>query len=448
MPFSAPPAKDGLKHLMRLLSARMPLPITRAGEILPRALRSWPEALRKTRGAPETLSSEPLSLEDVLTIPTPETNAEDEACDRAIAEGQFLARQEDWERIEAEILAADTARRATPGGTPIADLIAYGARADIINAVEHALSEGLSLTERVTLDGIMALERTRLECARTPVMTTVVALAHLDIAWAFRRISKRKSHRQRDTLHARAEAHHARAKTLLSQIPNDARERPFVAAARCALYSVEASAGCRQIADDYFDLIRLDPGNPRHLRALGTHLAEQGAEGLRALELEARRVAALVQAQWGAAGYAWVYFDAVAQSDAACLEVDVPYFLDGMADIVARAANQERINLLSAYCSIALKPQPETAADAAAVRQQIAQAAHWLIREHLRELHPMVWAHAAAGFDNDAQVRSLRQFAERGRMDALRAIAESFRDDIEAGYRVVFTADGPELTAG
>ncbi|GAB5434226.1 MAG: hypothetical protein EpisKO_35960 [Epibacterium sp.] len=396
---------------MRLLSARMPLPITRAGEILPRALRSWPEALKKTRGAPETLSSEPLSLEDVLTIPTPETNAEDEACDRADCRRAVPrpAGRLGKDRGRDPRRRYGAARDAR--GTPIADLIAYGARADIINAVEHALSEGLSLTERVTLDGIMALERTRLECARTPVMTTVVALAHLDIAWAFRRISKRKSHRQRDTLHARAEAHHARAKTLLSQIPNDARARPFVAAARCALYSVEASAGCRQIADDYFDLIRLDPGNPRHLRALGTHLAEQGAEGLRALELEARRVAALVQAQWGAAGYAWVYFDAVAQSDAACLEVDVPYFLDGMADLVARAANQERINLLSAYCSIALKPQPETAADAAAVRQQIAQAAHWLIREHLRELHPMVWAHAAAGFDNDAQVRSLRQFA-------------------------------------
>ncbi|MFP3386921.1 hypothetical protein R0J92_26110, partial [Tritonibacter sp. SIMBA_163] len=79
-----------------------------------------------------------------------------------IADGQFFARQERWEALEQRSAAADAARQATPGGAPMADLIAYGARADVVNAVEHALNQGLALTERVTLDGIMSLERVRL----------------------------------------------------------------------------------------------------------------------------------------------------------------------------------------------------------------------------------------------------------------------------------------------
>jgi hypothetical protein len=445
MPLSAPPAKDGLKKALRLISTRLPPLRSPVGIRLPHL--PLPRAL--AAGATDAAeATAPLSLEDVLSIPVPATNAEDEAADAAIAKGQFLARQELWEDAEARIIAADTARDATPGGTPIADLLAYGARADVVNAVEHALSEGLPLTERVTLDGIMSLERMRLECARTPVMSTVVAMAHLDISWACRRAARRKVNRQRSAILSRAEAHQSRARALLEQLPDEAAQQPFVAAARCALYSAGGAAEPRQIADDYIDLIRLDPCNPRHQRALGTHLAEQGTHGLSALELEARRVAALVQDHWGAAGYAWVYFDALAQSDAACLGVDVAFFLDGIADIVARAPSQDRINLMSAYCSIALKPRPDSPPAAGQVRAQIAEAAHWLIRDHLRELHPMIWAHASAGFDNDAPVRSLRQFAERGRMDALRAIADLFRDEIEAGYRVVFTADGPEVTPG
>ncbi len=445
MPLSAPPAKDGLKKALRLIAPRVSTLLARDGMNFPK-LR-LPVSLASARAQTKEPEA-PLRLEDVLSIPVPATNAEDEAADAAIAQGQFLARQERWDDVEARIIAADTAREATPGGTPIADLIAYGARADVINAVEHALSEGLSPSERVTLDGIMSLERMRLECERTPVMSTLVALAHLDIAWACRRVSKRKANRQRATLTSRSEAHQNRAKALLLQIPAQEAAKPFVAAARCALYSADRSADLRQIADDYIDLIRLDPGNPRHLRALGTHLVEQGAEGLMALELEARRVASLVQDHWGAAGYTWVYFDALAQSDAACQGVDVAFFLDGVADIVARAPSQERINLMSAYCSIALRSQAETPPEVAQIRAQIAEAAHWLIRNHLRELHPMIWAHASTGFDNDTQVRSVRQFAERGRMDALRAIADLFRDDIEAGYRVVFTETGPEVTAG
>ncbi len=59
----------------------------------------------------------------------------------------------------------------------------------------------------------------------------------------------------------------------------------------------------------------------------------------------------------------------------------------------------------------------------------------------------MVWAHAERGFDNNAQVSSVFRFAERGRINALRAIAAQFQDDIRRGLHVTLTPDGPQISA-
>jgi hypothetical protein len=122
--------------------------------------------------------------------------------------------------------------------------------------------------------------------------------------------------------------------------------------------------------------------------------------------------------------------------------VDVAFFIDGLRDIVAARPGQEMINLLAAYCAVALRRDAqEDGPDSP--RAQIADCAGWLIRDHLTELHPMIWAHAAQRFDNNARVTSPQRFAARGRADGLRAIAEQFRDDLERGLRITFTPDGP-----
>ena len=162
------------------------------------------------------------------------------------------------------------------------------------------------------------------------------------------------------------------------------------------------------------------------------------------LELEARRVAARTETTWGAGGYTWVCFDAIAQDPGAMARVDVDFFIDGLEDIVAIRPDQGTINLLAAYCAVTLGRQ-QGGDDA---RAEIADCAGWLIRDHLTELHPMIWAHAAEGFDNNARVGSARRFAARGRADALRAIADQFRDDLDRGLRITFTPDGPVIAQG
>ena len=81
---------------------------------------------------------------------------------------------------------ADETREAAPDGMPIADLLAFGARSDVVLAVEHALSDGKALSDYDLLCGISELEDEMREHDGDPMIALVVALAHIDLAWAWR----------------------------------------------------------------------------------------------------------------------------------------------------------------------------------------------------------------------------------------------------------------------
>ena len=380
--------------------------------------------------------------EDSLSIPVCDNSADDIACRAAQEHGQFLARQDRWDELAAALAEADGNRQATPGGMPVADLLAYGARTDVINAAEHALAENRPANDPPLLDGIMALEAIRQQHRSAPHITALVALAHIDIGWAWRGTG-------RDTVvprvnRRRCAAHFDRASALLSGLEETAQHSPMVAAARCAMRA-GLRAGCKDIADGYERLIDLDPANHRHMRALGSHMLPRWHGSYPALELEARRTAARTAGTWGAGGYTWVYFDAIAIDEDACARVDAEFFLDGLRDIVRLCPGQEMINMLAAYCAVALRSGTGLNEEADLPRLQIAAAADWLIREHLHELHPLVWAHAADGFDNSVRVTSASRFAARGRADALHFIADLVREDILGGHHVTFTPEGPRL---
>ena len=129
----------------------------------------------------------------------------------------------------------------------------------------------------------------------------------------------------------------------------------------------------------------------------------------------------------------------------ACARVDLDFFLDGIQDIVAARPDQPMINLLTAYCAVTLQQRLGYDSTADFARTRIGDCARWLIRDHLTEVHPLVWAHAAEGADVAARIASSNRFAARGRSDALQAISDSFAEDILRGNRVRFTAEGPKL---
>ncbi len=380
--------------------------------------------------------------EDFLDIPVLDQSPDDLACRKAHLRGQFLARQDRWDELAREITDTDKARTKTPGGMPVADLLAYGARSDVVHGVEHALQDGPTAGEAPLIDGIIALEAVQRDYASEPVITLIVALAHIDVGWAWRGAGLETVVPELNR--NRCAAHFDRAQHLLSPLCGIELNSPLLAAARCALLAGQRDPQSR-ISDDYEDLIDLDPHNHRHMRALGNHLLPRWFGDYEQLELEARRTASRTQDIWGAGGYTWVCFDAIASDEVACERVDVDFFIDGLRDILKARPDQAMVNLLTAYCAVALRHGLGHNLRADLPRMQIAECANWLIRDRLTELHPMIWAHAADGFDNNSHVTSLSRFAARGRAYALQVIADQFRDNIAQGQRVTFTPSGPEF---
>ncbi|WP_027258366.1 hypothetical protein [Leisingera aquimarina] len=381
-------------------------------------------------------------LEDSLSIPVCSEQG-DPDCIQAQDRGQFLARQERWDELSRQICEADQTRAAARCGLPLADLIAYGARADVVNATEHALTEDQDACSRTLIRGLMAFEALRAENRHDPYLTALVALAHIDIGWAWRGAEGHDAAPQANQ--RRCAAHFDRAAALLDPLVNVCRDSPFLKAAHCALFAGRA-AGAQRVADEFGVLIDLAPGNHRHMRTLGTHMLPRWSGSYAALELEARRTASRTAETWGAGGYTWVYFDAIAIDDQACARVDTRFFLDGLKDIVKANPSQEMINLLAAYCTVSLRKSLGQTLQADLPRLKIAEAANWLIRDHLTELHPLVWAHAAEGFDNSARIRSVNRFAARGHAGALAAIAGQFREEIEGGQKIAFTDRGLQFS--
>ncbi|SFS72173.1 hypothetical protein SAMN04488040_1744 [Sulfitobacter marinus] len=379
----------------------------------------------------------------VLKIDCPNPTAEESARDGFQQTGQRLVRQENWAALSQRIREYDLAGTLTSGLMPVADLIAFGARADVVLAAEHAIRDSDRRVAKEVLTGIEEFEHVLEEHPDDYIIACIVAQAHIDIGWAWRGTGWDQdiARRNRDAF----EAHLARADDIITPFLAQHANSPLLAATHCAQVSGPASKD--RVADRYEHLIDLNPLNPGPMRAMGNHLLPRWFGSYAQLELEARRTAARTQQIWGAGGYTWVQFDAISCDDEACANLDLPFFIDGLHDILGRNQNAYTANLLAAYCANTIG-QGFTGNDKAnAARAQIAGCTEWIVREHLTELHPMVWAHAAHGFDNNLRISSPRKFAAAGRDDAMRIMAGLFKSEIAAGKHIVFTEDGPQAHA-
>ncbi|WP_209504496.1 MULTISPECIES: hypothetical protein [unclassified Ruegeria] len=378
-----------------------------------------------------------------LNIPVATSNCDNLIGHSTIEHGRYLARQDRWTELSDEMRAADQDRAAVSDGMPIADLLAFGARSDVVLAAEHALSDGKAISDYDLLGGISELEGELSDNPGDPMIAAVVALAHIDLAWAWR---GNATDTALPPLHrSRCAAHFDRAAAILPKCKADAPDSPLIAAAGCALLAGQRKSNAR-VADEYERLITLDPRNQRHMRAMGSHLLPRWFGSYAELELQALRNAVRTQDVWGAGGYTWVQFDAIALDEEACAQVDVEYFLEGLRDIVGLRPDQQMINMLSAYCAITIQNGRGLNEKADNVRAQMRDTANWLIRDHLTELHPLIWAHAANGFNNSVRINSPERFAARGQRDALRAISDLFRDELRSGKDVTFTPSGLQFS--
>lgn len=390
------------------------------------------------------LDPHPAAGPDMLRIACPDPTAEEALRDQHLEVAQRLVRQENWDALSEQVRTADQSRAMTPGSMPVAELMAYGARADVTLAAEHALLAGRPDKGAPLLAGIESLEHVLADHPEDYIVAAIVAQAHMDIGWAWRGTGwdAEVPEGNREAF----AAHFDRAAEILKPYCARDIDSPLLGATHCALLG-GLDDNDRRVADRYETLIDLNPANPRAMRAMGNHLLPRWYGSYPELELEARRTAARVEDKWGAGGYTWVQFDAISCDDEACANLDLGFFIEGMRDILARRSDSYTVNLLAAYCATGIGQSFSGNKDADHNRAEIAKCARWIVREHMTELHPMIWAHAARGFDNNLRIKSPARFAASGRDEAMRIITGLFSHEIADGQRIVFTDAGAEAIA-
>lgn len=415
-------------------------------------LSSFLSGAPMSRKRPNSITDLPVTTgaEGQISIPVPDPTTEDRVRDSWQRIGQSAVRQEDWDRVSSELRKADDERRLTPGGMSVAELIAFGARSDVVGAVEHALLDGSPESDAPLLAGIEALETLLCDFPDDYAIALIVALTHIDIAWAWRGDGYEV---QVPALNMEAFlAHMDRAKDIIAPHKDAHADSPLLNTAVCGLIRT-SHLGQQNIADKtaktYETLIDLNPMDTRQMRNLGRAMLPRWQGAYNRLELEARRTGARLQGIWGAGGYTWTMLDAISDDVEALAGLDVDYFIDGLRDILVMRPDQFTVNLLAAYCAVTMSS--DTGNDAADYnRARIHSCRNWIICDYITELHPLIWAHATRGFDSTLRVRSLDKFAMRGLEEANRVLKSLFLPELARGQNIVFTNTGPttELPMG
>ncbi|PRY78537.1 hypothetical protein CLV76_10697 [Marivita geojedonensis] len=332
------------------------------------------------------LNIEALKATPKLTLPVKPSSEEEDLHHALFESGLYLARQDAWATLGERIRAADAARAMTPGGVPEAEILAEGARADAITAATRAVNAGDEL------GAVSIMNDMHLVLDETPGdhgVAYVVAMAHIDIGWAWRGEGWRQdipaAHRAAFFRHFKS------ASDLIDRFDAFELDSPMLAAARCALLAAETRPRTRA-SDDYEDLIDLAPCMAKYMRALGNHMLPRWFGSYERLDHEARRTMERTADVWGRGGYSWTYLDALLVDDEAFALLDADLFCAGLRDILSRQTDQHTANVLAAYTGTALEPEGVNVE----ARARIADCFDWIVTDHLREVHPRVW-YAAKG---------------------------------------------------
>lgn len=356
-------------------------------------LNNLTNLIRMARGATSdptprgtVLNIEALGNQPKSSLPFRVTSEEEDAHHALFEAGLFLARQDAWATLGDRIREDDAARSQTPGGVPEADILAEGARADAVTAATRAVAAGDEMSAASIMNDMqLVLEETPQDYG----VAYVVAMAHIDIGWAWRGEGWRQDI---PAAHRAAFFRHFQSADRLID-PYDAFEldSPMLASVRCALLAAETQPRTRA-SDDYEDLIDLAPGVAKYMRALGNHMLPRWFGSHERLSHEAHRTMERTADVWGTGGYTWTYLDALTVDDEAFALLDGDLFCQGIQDILARRNDQHTVNSFAAYTGTALESEGVNR-DA---RTHIADCFDWIVSDYLHEIHPRIW-YAAKG---------------------------------------------------
>lgn len=373
-------------------------------------------------------------LADQFPVRDPEPAAQDAA--RLRARGRFLARQEDWDQLSLEIRTADNNRALTPGLHSQAAMMCEGARQDITDAIVEGVASGDPLAVQAAVASLEPLFTDLPDC---PVIAHIVAMSHVEAARAWRgaaMITDLPPERHDAYTH-----HMAAAVRLNDRFDPFEHDTPLWALVRCAVLEADPQPHAR-VADDFEDLIDLDPGNPHHMLDFGNALRPVRFGSWEILDAQARRTAARTADIWGAGGYTWVYLGALVEDQGAFRRLDVELFVEGLHDILARQPSQVMANRMAALIGYRLGGRT----DEGSSRRRIADCFGWIVQDHLRELHPVIWAEAPAR--PTAPINAEIEIERLGRERAMSTLTEFFTPALDAGRRLAIGPDDLRVIKG
>lgn len=311
-----------------------------------------------------------------------------------IATGRNYLRQDRLDLLAEAIREHDTARATTASGTPLAELLAAGARSDLSRALYSASDAGALVAGSRVFEGLSLLDEAARDHKDDPICVSLLALTYMDAGWAWYRQGWQRGSPK--TYLPQFQDAFGTAARLLAPICALEHDSPLVASTRCALLAGLADAEER-VVDDFEDLIDLAPTMPGHMRAFGLHLLPCWFGSYHKLEIEARRTAARTEDVWGAGGYTWVYLDA-ALLDGACFAfLDTELFLEGIDDILTRRGTEHIANMLAAYLSRMLARTSGDGPDRPQ-RRALQERRDRILRGDMHEVHPWVWALMDSGY--------------------------------------------------
>ncbi|WP_010142054.1 hypothetical protein [Oceanicola sp. S124] len=304
--------------------------------------------------------------------------------------GRTLVRQDRWDLLARLIRETDRLRETSPAGVRMSDVLAAGARSDMVSSARKAIQQGAEPSGAWLTD----LDQAAAE-GDWPEAVTIARL-HMDIAWLYH--GDLPPVARPAAPHPEFTRHFNRAAQLLDGFSPIEEASPMLAEARIALLANDP-AGPDRMRDDFEDLIDLDPANPGPLRLFGLYMLPRwfGSDAA-AIDQAAAQTADRLADVWGDGAYAWVWLDALSSEAETAAACDAARFRRGLFDILERRPGQEVANLLAGFCGLAMAPGRAPAglsAPARATRDLLHAACTPVIEHHMSEIRPELWLRGA-----------------------------------------------------
>ena len=143
----------------------------------------------------------------------------------------------------------------------------------------------------------------------------------------------------------------------------------------------------------------------------------------------------------GAGAYTWAFFDALLVDPACARVLDIPFFLEGMRDILERSEDPHKSNLFASFAAVLIPnaaKQYSEDLEAITALKQIQKSARWIMSDRLHELHPLIWGHAMEAFDNQARIASIDTIFKQGCEKANQVFVSLFGDQMLKGNALIF----------